>query len=76
MAKNASPSDEFNKLRIIVPENKTSAEKLYESPELKMLAPDKNISPSENKSEEGSDKKEDADTSNKSNDKNTKTISF
>jgi hypothetical protein len=27
MARNGSPSDEFNKLRIIVPENKTSAEK-------------------------------------------------
>jgi hypothetical protein len=76
MSKNASPSNEFNQLRIIVPENKTSSEKLYGSPELKMLAPTENISPDENKTEEGSDKKDETDTSNKTNDKNTKTISF
>jgi len=81
MAKNGNPSDEFNKLRIIVPENKTSAEKLYESPELKMLAPTENKDNDKkdsNKSEgESSDKKDD--TSNKSggnSDSNIKTVRF
>jgi hypothetical protein len=80
MARNGSPSDEFNKLRIIVPENKTSSEKLYGSPELKMLAPTENISPSENKDsdkKDSSDKKEDSDTSNKSGgNSNIKTVRF
>ena len=84
MAKNGSPSDEFNKLRIIVPENKTSSEKLYGSPELKMLAPTENISPSEKKDSsksegESSNKKEDSDTTNKSggnSDSNIKTVRF
>jgi DNA-directed RNA polymerase II subunit RPB2 len=74
MARNRVPSDDFSKLRIIVPENKTSAEKLYESPELKMLAPTENIS-----SKEDSDKKEDSNTkedSNKSDDNNIKKITF
>jgi hypothetical protein len=79
MAKNGSPSDEFNKLRIIVPENKTSSEKLYGSPELKMLAPTENINPKEdsNKKEEDSDKKDDSNSSNKSGgDGNIKTVRF
>ena len=80
MARNGSPSDEFNKLRIVVPENKTSSEKLYGSPELKMLAPTENISPSENKDsdkKEGSDKKDDSDASNKSGgNSNIKTVRF
>jgi hypothetical protein len=77
MARNRVPSDDFSKLRIIVPENKTSAEKLYESPELKMLAPTENIS-----SKEDSDKKEDINTkddsnaSNKSDDSNIKRVTF
>ena len=80
MAKSGSSSDEFNKLRIIVPETKSSSEKLYESPELKMLAPTENISPSEkkdsNKSEEESSDKKD-DTTNKSGgDSNIKTVRF
>jgi DNA-directed RNA polymerase II subunit RPB2 len=77
MARNGSSSDEFNKLRIIVPENKTSSEKLYESPELKMLAPSENISPKEASNNE--DKKDD--TSNKSDsnsnsNSNIKTVRF
>ena len=80
MARNGSPSDEFSKLRIVVPENKTSSEKLYGSPELKMLAPTENISPSENKKEDG-DKKEDSGTTNKSSgdsnsNSNVKTVRF
>jgi hypothetical protein len=40
MAKNEkSDSNDFNKLRIIIPENKTSSEKLYGSPALNLLAP-------------------------------------
>jgi hypothetical protein len=82
MAKNASPSDEFNKLRIIVPENKTSSEKLYGSPELKMLAPTENKDDKKdsNKSEgESSDKKNDSNSSNQSggnSNSNIKTVRF
>ena len=79
MARNRSPSDEFNKLRIIIPENKTSSEKLYGSPELKMLAPTENINPKEdsNKEEESSDKKNDSNSSNKSGGNgNIKTVRF
>jgi Spy/CpxP family protein refolding chaperone len=81
MAKNASPSDEFNKLRIIIPENKTSSEKLYGSPELKMLAPTENKDNDKkdsNKSEgESSDKKDDTESSNKSGgNSNIKTVTF
>jgi DNA-directed RNA polymerase II subunit RPB2 len=75
MARNRSPSD----LRIVVPENKTSAQKLYGSPELKMLAPSENISPSETKDsdkKENNDKKDDSNTSNNSDDKNIKTVRF
>ena len=40
LAKNEkSDSNDFSKLRIIIPENKTSSEELYGSPELQMLAP-------------------------------------
>jgi DNA-directed RNA polymerase II subunit RPB2 len=81
MAKNASPSDEFNKLRIIIPENKTSSEKLYGSPELKILAPTENKDNDKkesNKSEgESSDKKDDTESSNKSGgNSNIKTVTF
>jgi DNA-directed RNA polymerase II subunit RPB2 len=77
MARNGSPSDEFNKLRIIVPENKTSSEKLYGSPELKMLAPTENIIPKEDSNNtEGSDKKEDSNESNNSDNKNIKRVTF
>jgi hypothetical protein len=78
MARNGSPSDEFNKLRIIVPENKTSSEKLYGSPELKMLAPTENINPKEDSNKkEDSDKKDDSSSSNKSGgDGNIKTVRF
>ena len=77
MARNGQPSDEFNKLRIIVPENKTSSEKLYGSPELKMLAPTENINPKEDSNNtEGSDKKNDSNTSNNSDDKNIKRVTF
>lgn len=78
MAQNSSPSDEFSKLRIIVPENKTSSEKLYGSPELKMLAPTENISPKEdsnNKDDNKEDKKDDSSTNNNSS-SNVKTVRF
>jgi hypothetical protein len=81
MARNSSPSDDFSKLRIITPENKTSAEKLYGSPELKMLAPTENISPKEDSNKkQGSDVNEDSNsnsnTSNKSDDSNIKRVTF
>jgi DNA-directed RNA polymerase II subunit RPB2 len=36
---NSSSTPDFTKLKIIIPENKTSSEELYGSPELQMLAP-------------------------------------
>ena len=39
MTKSEPGSDDFSKLRIIIPENKTSSEELYGSPSLKLLAP-------------------------------------
>jgi len=39
MSEKEKSSDEFGKLRIIIPENKTSSEELYSSPKLQMLAP-------------------------------------
>jgi hypothetical protein len=77
MAKNGSSSDQFSKLRIVVPENKTSSEKLYGSPELKMLAPTENISPKEdsNKEDNKDDKKDDSSTNNNSS-SNVKTVRF
>jgi len=39
IARSEPDSDDFSKLRIIIPENKTSSEELYGSPSLKLLAP-------------------------------------
>ena len=39
MARDNLEPNNFNNLRIIIPENKTSSEQLYGSPELQMLAP-------------------------------------
>ena len=39
MARDNLEPNNFNNLRIIVPDNKTSSEELYGSPELQMLAP-------------------------------------
>jgi len=39
MANDSSKSNDFSKLRIIIPENKTSSEELYGSPALNLLAP-------------------------------------
>ena len=36
----SSETNDFSKLRITIPQNKTSSEELYSSPELKLLAPE------------------------------------
>ena len=51
LARNSPDSDEFSKLRIIIPENKTASEELYSNPNLQMLAP---LEP-ENEKEKGKD---------------------
>lgn len=59
MANNEKSSDEFSKLRIIIPENKTSSEELYGSPALQMLAPaPANTPATEEKSSDSNDKKD------------------
>jgi DNA-directed RNA polymerase II subunit RPB2 len=40
MAADSPNSNDFSKLRIVIPENKTSSEELYGSPALKLLAPE------------------------------------
>jgi DNA-directed RNA polymerase II subunit RPB2 len=75
MAKNEkrSSSDDFSKLRIIIPENKTSSEELYGSPKLQMLAPAPANTPvAEEKSSEGNDKKD----GNSSSNSNIKKVTF
>ena len=51
----ADNSNEFNKLRIIIPQNKTASEELYGSPELKLLAPTDTSVKEENKSDDKKD---------------------
>ena len=76
MAKNEklSSSDDFSKLRIIIPENKTSSEELYGSPKLQMLAPAPANTPvtEEKTSETNSDDKKDVSSSNS----NIKRVTF
>jgi hypothetical protein len=74
MAKKESSSDDFSKLRIIIPQNKTSSEELYGSPELQMLAPaPANTPATEEKSSDSNDKKDVSDNSSNS---NIKKVSF
>jgi hypothetical protein len=78
MAKNEklSSSDDFSKLRIIIPENKTSSEELYGSPKLQMLAPAPANTPvtEEKTPETNSDDKKDASSSNSNS--NIKRVTF
>jgi hypothetical protein len=68
-----SSSDDFSKLRIIIPENKTSSEELYGSPKLQMLAPAPANTPvTEEKTPESNDKKDDNSSSNS----NIKKVTF
>jgi hypothetical protein len=76
MAKEESPSNDFNKLRIIIPEKKTSSEELYENPQLKMLAPVENKSSSENKNKKEDNDKNDESSSGGSSSSNIKKITF
>jgi hypothetical protein len=74
MAKSEKSSEDFSKLRIIIPENKTSSEELYGSPKLQMLAP---VSPvtEEKKSDDKSAEEKDSSSSSNSN-SNIKKVSF
>jgi len=77
MAKKESSSDDFSKLRIIIPQNKTSSEELYGSPELQMLAPaPANTPATEEKSSDSNDKKDVSDNSSNSSNSNIKKVSF
>jgi hypothetical protein len=75
MAENEkSSSEDFSKLRIIIPENKTSSEELYSNPALQMLAPTPPNSEEKKSDDKKSDEKEVA--SNNSSDNNIKKVSF
>ena len=80
MAEKEKSSDDFSKLRITIPENKTASEELYENPDLKMLAPVENKSPSEKKENDSNsaDKGDDSsnNSSNNSSSSNIKRVSF
>ena len=58
MAKKEKSSDDFSKLRITIPQNKTSSEELYGSPELQMLAPAPANTPATEEKSSDSDKKD------------------
>jgi hypothetical protein len=78
MAKNEkSDSDDFSKLRIIIPENKTSSEQLYGNPALNLLAPENKPAREEKTLE---DKKEvsggSSSSSSSSNNSNIKRVTF
>jgi hypothetical protein len=75
MAKSENSSEDFSKLRIIIPENKTSSEELYGSPKLQMLAP---VSPvtEEKKSDDKPAEEKDSSSSNSSSNSNIKKVSF
>ena len=59
MANNEKSSDDFSKLRIIIPENKTSSEELYGSQALQMLAPVPANAEEKKTEEKKSDEKDD-----------------
>jgi hypothetical protein len=74
MAKIEKSSEDFSKLRIIVPENKTSSEELYGSPKLQMLAP---VSPASEEKKSDDKKTEEKDNSvSSSSSSNIKKVSF
>jgi hypothetical protein len=74
-ANEKSSSEDFSKLRIIIPENKTSSEELYSNPSLQMLAPaPANTPATEEKSSDNNDKKDD--NGNNSSDSNIKKVTF
>ena len=75
MAKNEkSDSTDFSKLRIIIPENKTSSEKLYGSPALNLLAPENTPVTEEKTPEDKKDMSGGSSSSSSSN--NIKRVSF
>jgi hypothetical protein len=75
MAKSENSSEDFSKLRIIIPENKTSSEELYGSPKLQMLAPVSSVT-EEKKSDDKPAEEKDSSSSNSSSNSNIKKVSF
>jgi len=75
-----SSENEFSKLRIIIPENKTSSEELYSNPNLKMLAPTSaNIGEKKDKGSNdasNSSDKQDGGSNNSDSNSNIKKVTF
>ena len=72
----ASSSPDFSKLKIIIPENKTSSQELYGSPELQMLAPAPENTPVTEEKTPSDTNKEASGGSSSSSSSNIKKISF
>ena len=70
---NLEPNN-FNKLRIIIPENKTSSEELYGSPELQMLAPAPSNIPVTNETKSDNETKSGGSPNNSSNNSSNSNI--
>jgi hypothetical protein len=78
MAKSENSSEDFSKLRIIIPENKTSSEELYGSPKLQMLAPVSPVTEEKKSDDKPAEEKDASSSSNSSNSSNSniKKVSF